>query len=34
LFPIGHAAPDATVPNLVRKSLDEVAVFVEPSRPS
>ncbi len=34
LFPIGHAAPDATVPNLVRKSLDEVAVFVEPSRPA
>lgn len=34
LFPIGHAAPDATVPNLVRKSLDDVAVFVEPSRPA
>jgi nitroreductase len=29
LFPIGYAADDATVPALRRKSLDEVAVFVE-----
>jgi iodotyrosine deiodinase len=29
LFPVGYAAPDATVPNLRRKSLDEVAVFKE-----
>ena len=27
LLPVGHAAPDAVVPDLVRKSLDEVAVF-------
>ncbi len=29
LFPVGYAAPDATVPDLVRKGLEEVAVFVE-----
>lgn len=27
LFPVGHPAPDATVPNLVRKSLGEVATW-------
>jgi hypothetical protein len=27
LFPVGFPAPDATVPALVRKPLDEVAVF-------
>lgn len=27
LFPVGYPAPDATVPALVRKRLDEVAVF-------
>jgi iodotyrosine deiodinase len=40
LFPVGHAAPDATVPDLRRKTLDEVAVWNPtptgdtPSRPS
>ena len=29
LFPVGHPAPDATVPDLQRKGLDEVAVFIE-----
>ena len=29
LFPVGYAAPDATVPDLKRKGLDQVAVFVE-----
>lgn len=29
LFPVGYAAPDALVPDLARKPLDEVAVFVE-----
>ena len=29
LFPVGYPAPDATVPDLRRKSLDEVAVFLE-----
>ncbi|MGF1579857.1 MAG: nitroreductase family protein [Gemmataceae bacterium] len=27
LFPVGHPAPDAEVPNITRKPLDEVAVF-------
>ncbi len=27
LFPVGYAAPDATVPDLKRKSLDEVAIW-------
>lgn len=27
LFPIGYPAPDAQVPNLRRKSIDEVAVW-------
>jgi nitroreductase len=27
LFPVGYAAPDATVPDIVRKPLDEVAVW-------
>jgi nitroreductase len=41
LFPVGYPAPDATVPDLRRKSLDEVAVFGvsrssprDPSRPA
>lgn len=29
LFPVGYAAADAKVPNLRRKSLDEVAIWVE-----
>ena len=29
LFPIGYPAKDATVPNLYRKSLDEIATFIE-----
>jgi len=29
LMPVGYPAPDCTVPDLQRKSLDEVAVFVE-----
>lgn len=29
LFPVGFPAQDATVPNLRRKSLDEVAIWVE-----
>lgn len=31
LLPVGYPAEDATVPSLRRKSLDEVAVFVEAS---
>jgi hypothetical protein len=27
LFPVGHAAPDATVPDLTRKPLDAVCVW-------
>jgi hypothetical protein len=27
LFPVGYPAPDATVPDLARKSLDQFAVF-------
>jgi len=30
LFPVGYPAPDAEVPNLIRKPLDEVAVFDPP----
>ena len=30
LFPVGYPAEDATVPDLQRKSLDEVAVFDPP----
>ena len=29
LFPVGYPAADATVPNLRRKSLDEVAIWIE-----
>lgn len=29
LFPVGYAAPDCTVPELRRKALDEVSVWVE-----
>lgn len=29
LFPVGYPAPGATVPDLTRKGLDEVATFVE-----
>jgi hypothetical protein len=29
LFPVGHPAPDADVPDLRRKGLDEIAVFWE-----
>lgn len=29
LIPVGHPAPDATVPRITRKSLEEIAVFVE-----
>ena len=29
LFPIGYPAPDATVPDIVRKPLDDVAVWHE-----
>ena len=32
LMPVGYPAPNCTVPDLRRKSLDEVAVFVEPQR--
>lgn len=36
LMPVGHPAPDAVVPALTRKSLDDVAIFLsdqtEPSR--
>lgn len=32
VFPVGYPAPDAQVPNLQRKSLDEVAVWIEPAR--
>jgi nitroreductase len=28
LFPVGHAAPDCTVPDLARKPLDDVMVYV------
>lgn len=31
LFPIGFPAADATVPELTRKPLDEVSVWIEPS---
>jgi nitroreductase len=30
LFPVGYAADDASVPDLHRKPLEEVAVFIEP----
>jgi hypothetical protein len=30
LFPVGYPADDATVPDLRRKSLDEIAVFDPP----
>ncbi len=30
LFPVGHPAPDATVPDLARKTLDEVALWNPP----
>jgi nitroreductase len=30
LLPVGHVADDCTVPDLHRKSLDQVAVFMEP----
>ena len=30
LFPVGYPADDATVPDLQRKSLEEVAVFDPP----
>jgi nitroreductase len=33
LLPVGHAAPDCVVPDLERKSLDEVAVFIEDADP-
>ena len=33
LFPVGLPAPDATVPDLERKRLDEVAVWLEPAPP-
>ncbi|WP_412067939.1 nitroreductase family protein [Rubrivirga sp. IMCC43871] len=29
LFPVGHVAADATVPDLARKPLDEVSVWIE-----
>ena len=29
LFPIGYPAPDAVVPDLIRKTLDEVAIWHE-----
>ncbi len=32
LFPIGYAADDALVPDLTRKSLDEVSVWFDPER--
>ena len=32
LFPVGYPAPDATVPDLRRKSLDEVAVWFQTTR--
>jgi|YelNatPaOPRAMG01_1025707.scaffolds.fasta_scaffold14294_3 nitroreductase len=31
LFPVGYPAADARVPNLRRKTLDEVAVWIEPA---
>jgi nitroreductase len=31
LFPVGLPAPDATVPDLERKRLDEVAIWLEPA---
>ena len=34
LFPVGYPADDATAPDLRRKSLDEVAVFVPPAAPA
>ena len=34
LFPVGHPAPDATVPVLRRKSLDEVTVWNPPTSPA
>jgi nitroreductase len=33
LFPVGYPAADATVPDLRRKDLDEVAIFVPPDAP-
>lgn len=33
LFPVGYPAPDATVPDLARKPLDEVAVWHEATGP-
>ncbi len=33
LFPVGYPADDAMVPDLTRKSLDEVAVWVPPDAP-
>ncbi|CAN5839630.1 nitroreductase family protein [soil metagenome] len=33
LFPIGHAAPDCTVPDLKRKSLDQVLTVVRSDEP-
>ena len=33
LFPVGHVADDATVPDLARKPLEEVAVWVEGDGP-
>jgi len=32
LLPVGYPAPDAVVPDLQRKALEEVAEFVEPDR--
>jgi hypothetical protein len=34
LFPVGFAAAEAEVPDLHRKTLEEVAVFHEPDRAS
>ncbi len=34
LFPVGYPADDATVPDLQRKSLDEVAVWNPPAEPN
>lgn len=34
VFPVGYPAPDATVPDLERKSLDQVAIWVEGDGPS
>lgn len=33
LFPVGYPSPDCVVPDLERKTLDEVAVFLESPRP-